>query len=98
MKTEKIELQRFHRMRTSVEAVRYEGPKMDYELTQVFQNDFRFAYDYQGGGQYLVTSRRGLKIPHRGDWLVFDLERRNLIDVMPDSLFQATFEGVKEVI
>jgi len=85
-----IELQRFQRTKKIIMAVQYEGPKMDNELYGKFKNDFCHAFDYQGG-KYLCCARRGLKNPHRGDWLIFDEPMRNLIDVMPDDLFQKTY-------
>ena len=60
-----IELQKFQRTRVMIQAVRYEGPKMDQELINTFRNEFHYAYDYQGG-KYLITEYRGLKNPHRG--------------------------------
>lgn len=81
----------FQRLRLQVLAVRYEGPRMDETLINGFKNDFRWAYDYQGG-KYLITERRGLKNPHTGDWLVFDENGKNLIDVMPEDLFKNTFK------
>ena len=87
-----IELQTFQRIRTKIQAVRYTGPRMDLDLMDSkYKHDFRFAYDYQGG-KYLVTECRGLKAPHTGDWLIFDINGRHLIDVMPNDLFKATFE------
>lgn len=91
-----IELQKFKRTRTIIQAVRYEGPKMDSELTYKFKNEFHYAYDYQGG-KYLITEYRGLKNPHTGDWLIFDEHARNLIDVMPEDIFQKSYEAMKEV-
>ena len=85
-----IELQRFQRIRKVVMAVQYVGPKMDNELYGKFKNDFCNAFDYQGG-KYLCTARRGLKNPHREDWLIFDEQEKNLIDVMPNELFQKTY-------
>ncbi|MDY9920881.1 MAG: hypothetical protein U2P59_03540 [Synergistota bacterium] len=90
-----IELQKFKRTRTIIQAVRYEGPKMDSELTYKFKNEFHYAYDYQGG-KYLITEYRGLKNPHTGDWLIFDEHARNLIDVMPDDIFQQTYKATSE--
>lgn len=90
-----IELQTFRRTRIKIQAVKYEGPKMDYELSLKFKNDFCFAYDYMQD-RYLITERRGLKNPHTGDWLVFDEGGKHLIDVMPDDLFQKTYEAMKE--
>ncbi|PKL04706.1 MAG: hypothetical protein CVV54_04290 [Synergistetes bacterium HGW-Synergistetes-1] len=89
-----IELQTFRRTRIKIQAVKYEGPKMDYELSLKFKNDFCFAYDYMQD-RYLTTERRGLKNPHTGDWLIFDDQARNLIDVMPDDIFQKTYETAK---
>ena len=90
-----IELQKFHRTRVMIQAVRYEGPKMDQELINTFRNEFHYAYDYQGG-KYLITEYRGLKNPHTGDWLIFDEQTRNLIDVMPEDIFQKSYEAMKE--
>lgn len=90
-----IELQKFQRTSAVIQAVRYEGPKMDSELTSKFKNEFHYAYDYQGG-KYLITEYRGLKNPHTGDWLIFDEQARNLIDVMPDDIFQNTYEAMKK--
>lgn len=81
----------FQRLRLQVLAVRYDGPRMDETLINGFKNDFRWAYDYQGG-KYLITERRGLKNPHTGDWLVFDENGKHLIDVMPEDLFRNTFK------
>ena len=92
-----IELQKFQRTSAVIQAVRYEGPKMDSELTSKFKNEFHYAYDYMQD-RYLITERRGLKNPHTGDWLVFDEGGKHLIDVMPDDIFRKTYEGVKEVI
>ena len=89
-----IELQTFRRTRIKIQAVKYEGPKMDYELSLKFKNDFCFAYDYMQD-RYLITERRGLKNPHTGDWLIFDEQARNLIDVMSDDIFQKTYETAK---
>ncbi|MEA4872390.1 MAG: hypothetical protein VB076_06205 [Synergistaceae bacterium] len=86
-----IELRTFQRIRTKIQAVRYEGPKMDQELIDTFRNEFHYAYDYQGG-KYLITEYRGLKSPHTGDWLVFNETGRYLIDVMPEALFQGTYQ------
>jgi len=90
-----IELQKFQRTRVRIKAVQYEGPKMDHVLSQSFKNDFRFAYDYMQD-RYLITERRGLKNPHTGDWLVFDEGGKHLIDVMPDDIFQKTYEAMRE--
>lgn len=90
-----IELQKFQRTRTIIQAVRYEGPKMDSELILKFKNEFHYAYDYQCG-KYLITEYRGLKNPHTGDWLIFDEHARNLIDVMPEDIFQKSYEEIKE--
>ena len=89
-----IELQTFRRTRIKIQAVKYEGPKMDYELSLKFKNDFCFAYDYMQD-RYLTTESRGLKNPHTGDWLIFDEQARNLIDVMSDDIFQKTYETAK---
>ena len=89
-----IELQKFQRTRVRIKAVQYDGPKMDHVLSQSFKNDFRFAYDYMQD-RYLTTERRGLKNPHTGDWLIFDEQARNLIDVMSDDIFQKTYETAK---
>lgn len=89
-----IELKTFQHTRVKVQAVRYEGPKMDTELTDKFRNEFHFAYGWQGD-KHLVTQYRGLKNPHTGDWFIFDLAGRHLIDVMPEDLFQKSFEAVK---
>ena len=90
-----IELRTFQRIRTKIQAVRYQGPKMDSDLISSFKNEFHYAYDYQGG-KYLITEYRGLKNPHTGDWLVFDEGGKHLIDVMPDDLFQKTYEAMRE--
>lgn len=81
----------FQRPRLLVLAARYEGPRMDDTLINGYKNDFQYAYDYQGG-KYLIPERRGLKTPHIGDWLIFDENGKNLIDVMPEDLFKKTFK------
>ena len=91
-----IDLQKFQRTRVTIKAVRYDGPKMDYELSAKFKNDFCFAYDYMQD-RYLATERRGLKSPHTGDWLVFDEGGKHLIDVMPDDVFKKTYEKTGEI-
>lgn len=91
-----IELKKFQRTRVVIMATQYIGPKMDIELYEKFKNDFCHAYDYQGG-KYLCCARRGLKNPHREDWLIFDEKMKNLIDVMPNDLFQKTYDAAREV-
>ncbi len=86
-----VMLRLYQRIRVTILAVRYDGPRMDETLINGFKNDFRWAYDYQGG-KYLITERRGLKNPHTGDWLVFDENGKHLIDVMPEDLFRNTFK------
>jgi len=82
----------FKRTRSVVMSVQYTGLSMDRKLFASFRNDFRFAFDFQGGGQYLIPEKRGLKVPHTGDWLIFDERGRNLIDIMPDKVFRQTYE------
>lgn len=86
-----VELHVYQRLRLQVLAARYEGPRMDDTLINGYKNDFQYAYDYQGG-KYLIPERRGLKNPHIGDWLIFDENGKNLIDVMPEDLFKKTFK------
>jgi len=85
-----IELQPFKRKLTEIKAIRYEGPTMDWDLCLTYRNEFTFAYDYQGG-KYLIPVYRGLPAPHTGDWLVFDPNGYNLIDIMSDKIFQQTY-------
>ena len=91
-----INLTRFKRKQSVVMAAEYAGPSMDKSLRASYRNDFTLSYDFQGGPKFLIPEKRGLKIPHTGDWLIFDERGRNLIDIMPDRIFQQTFSKTEE--
>jgi hypothetical protein len=76
------------------QGIRYEGPKMDTYLVRVSRTI----------SALLMTTCRTVtlsrapwaeKSPY-GDWLVFDEGGKHLIDVMPDDLFEKTYETMRE--